>query len=374
MTTRPLSPNNVLANALHHAEDVLTPRILAAAPERLVLVVGTQINGAPHIGTSLVQSLAFAMAARLRDRFGLPAEVLFNALDNAPYELDADPATGHRYQRAYAQALGKPALTDLVATLYQPLFTALSRRLGIPHRVETYTEQQAGERFRLTWLRLLPRLDAARWWLSPSTGTPHLRVPCPYSDCGWAEKHAERTRVRLTDPKTAQVTAVCLRHGAYQLSITPTSGPYLDLATLYRNLVKEISLTDRPCGGKLHIMVKGGDWVFGSLLVDEAHQAVGLTRAQLPARLFCPQIVTDTGAKLSKSLIREGCTPLPHVAAGWMLDTRQWPGTVTEYTDQLLAMTEILLSDPRHFFRSYSATEIGRMMTVAPVPRSIPTP
>src|SRR4051794_34904489 len=54
-----------------------------------------------------------------------------------------------------------------------------------------------------------------------------------------------------------------------------------------------------------HIMVKGGDWVFGSLLVDEALQAVGLTRAQPPARLFCPQVVTDTGAKLSKSLIRE---------------------------------------------------------------------
>ncbi len=57
MTTHPVSPNTVLANALHRAEDVLTPRILAAPPERIVLVVGTQINGAPHIGTSLVQSL-----------------------------------------------------------------------------------------------------------------------------------------------------------------------------------------------------------------------------------------------------------------------------------------------------------------------------
>ncbi|WP_155055391.1 hypothetical protein [Streptomyces blattellae] len=36
-----------------------------------MLVVGTQINGTPHVGTSLVQSLAFAMAARLRDCFGI---------------------------------------------------------------------------------------------------------------------------------------------------------------------------------------------------------------------------------------------------------------------------------------------------------------
>ncbi|MER5737756.1 hypothetical protein ABT117_19050 [Streptomyces sp. NPDC002262] len=370
MTTHPVSPNTVLANALHHAEDVLTPRILATPPERIVLVVGTQINGAPHIGTSLVQSLAFAMAARLRDRFGLPTEVLFSALDNAPYELATDPASGNRYQRSYAQALGEQALHDLVTALYQPLFTALSRRLGIPHRIETYTQQQAGEHYRRTWLRLLPRVDAARWWLAPSTGTPHLRVPCPHPGCGWAEKHAERTRVRLTGPKSAVVSAVCLHHGPYEAAITPTAGAYLDLATLYRNLVKELALTSPQ--GTLHVMVKGGDWVFGSHLVDEALQAVGLTRAQLPARLFCPQVVTDTGAKLSKSLIREGRAPLPEGAAPWMLDTRQWPGTVTEYADQLLAMAETLLSDPRHFFRSYSAAEIGRLVT-APSPRSVPS-
>lgn len=371
MTTRPVSPNTVLANALHHAEDVLTPRILATPPERIVLVVGTQINGAPHIGTSLVQSLAFAMAARLRDRFGIPTEVLFSALDNAPYELTTDPVSGHRYQRAYAQALGHEALTDLVTALYQPLFTALSRHLGIPHRIETYSQQQAGEHFRRTWLRLLPRLDAARWWLAPSTGTPHLRVPCPLPGCGWAEKHAERIRVHLTDRETAQVAAVCLHHGPYQATITPTGGAYLDLATLYRNAVKELSVSNPH--GTLHVMVKGGDWVFGSHLVDEALQAVGLTRAQLPARLFCPQVVTDTGAKLSKSLIREGRAPLPEGAADWMLDTRQWPGTIAEYAEQLLATTDTLLSDPRHFFRAYSAAEIGRMMT-APATRSVPAP
>ncbi|MGN5380151.1 hypothetical protein ACQ4WX_32025 [Streptomyces lasalocidi] len=371
MTNHPVSPNTVLANALHHAEDVLTPRILVTPPERIVLVVGTQINGAPHIGTSLVQSLTFAMAARLRDRFGLPTEVLFSALDNAPYELATDPATGHRYQRAYAQALGEQALGDLVSALYQPLFTALSRRLGIPCRVETYTQQQAGEHFRRTWLRLLPRLDAARWWLAPSTGTPHLRIPCPHPACGWSEKHAERTRVHLTDREAAQVASVCLHHGPYLATVTPTGGAYLDLATLYRNTVKELALSSRQ--GTLHVMVKGGDWVFGSHLVDEALQAVGLTRGQLPARLFCPQVVTDTGAKLSKSLIREGRAPFPMRAADWMLDTRQWPGTITDYAEQLLAMTDTLLSDPRHFFRAYSAAEIGRMMT-APATRSIPAP
>ncbi|MFB8038400.1 hypothetical protein ACFC5Z_36940 [Streptomyces sp. NPDC056004] len=39
--------------------------------------------------------------------------MLSSTPDNAPYELATDPASGHRYQRAYAQALGEQALLDL---------------------------------------------------------------------------------------------------------------------------------------------------------------------------------------------------------------------------------------------------------------------
>ncbi|MER6160881.1 hypothetical protein ABT147_36060 [Streptomyces sp. NPDC001868] len=152
-----ISPNTVLANALTNVEDVLAPRIRASKPQRIALVVGTQINGAPHAGTSLVQSMAFATAARLRDRHGLPVEVRFSALDNAPHEIVTDPATGNRYQLAYAQALGTDGIASLVGTLYRPLFDALSERLSVPYGVETYSEQQQTAVFRETWLRVLPR-------------------------------------------------------------------------------------------------------------------------------------------------------------------------------------------------------------------------
>ncbi|APD18558.1 tRNA synthetase [Streptomyces phage Picard] len=371
MTIYPVSPNTVLANALSHAEDVLSPRILDTHPERIVLVVGTQINGAPHIGTSLVQTLTFATAARLRQKFGVPTNVVFAALDNAPHTVVTDGASGHRYQRAYVHALGEQAIVEQVDQMYRPLFDALSHRLKVPYEVDTYTQQQAAEHFRRTWLRVLPRMDAARWYLAPSSGVAHVRVPCPVPDCGWAEKYAERTRVHPDGPEHATVTAVCLHHGAYEVTITPTDGGYLDLATLYRNLVKELALTGSH--GTMHVMVKGTDWMPGSQLVDGALQAVGLSRGQLPARLFCPQIVTDTGAKLSKSLIREGRAALPVGAAPWMLDTREWPGSFTEYVDRLLDMVEVVLSDPRHFFRSYSAGELARMMT-EPIARSVPAP
>lgn len=360
MTVYPVSPNTVLANALSHAEDVLAPCIRTAEPERIVFVVGTQINGVPHLGTSLVQSLAFAAAARTRQRFGIPVEVMFGALDNAPHEVIVDPESGHRYQRAYAQALGEDALATQVDTLYQPLFQALSERLSVSYAIEMYSQQQADEHFRRTWLRAHRRIDAARWWLDPAHGTPHVRVPCPESGCGWAEKSAERTRVLLGDDH-AIVQAVCLHHGPYEVVVAPHGGGYLDLATLYRNLVKELAASADRKG--LSVMVKGGDWVFGSTLVDNALTAIGLVGAQLPTRLFCPQVVTDTGAKLSKSLIRDGKAELPAGSAPWMLDTRMWPGSLSEYADRLLAMTDVLLADPRHFFRAYSAGELGRLFS-----------
>lgn len=214
-------------------------------------------------------------------------------------------------------------------------------------------------------------MEAARWWLAPSSGVPHLRVPCPRPGCGWAEKYAQRTHVQDSDADRATISAVCLHHGDYEIIISPEGEGYLDLATLYRNMVKELAVTGLR--STLYVMVKGGDWVFGSQLVDGALQAVGLTCRQLPARLFCPQIVSDTGAKLSKSLIREGRANLPEGATPWMLDTRDWSGSAPEYVDRLLDMAEVVLSDPRHFFRSYSAGEVARMMT-APATRSVPTP
>jgi hypothetical protein len=357
----PTSPNTVLANALSAAEDVLAPQIRATKPARIAFVVGTQINGVPHLGTSLVQSLSFAVAARVRDRFGIPAEVTFGALDNAPHEVVVDEASGHRYQRAYAQALGEDVLAAQVETLYRPLFGALSERTQVPYSIETYSKQQATETFRRTWLRAHGRIEAARWWLDPAHGVPHVRVPCPEDGCGWAEKYAERTQVRDDGFERATVSAVCLHHGDYEVVIEPTSGGYLDLATLYRNLVKELAAGGDH--GKLSVMVKGGDWVFGSTLVDNALTSIGLVGSQLPTRLFCPQVVTDTGAKLSKSLIREGRASLPEGSAPWMLDTRMWPGSLADYAERLLDMADVLLADPRHFFRSYSAGELGRLMT-----------
>ncbi|MGH3779095.1 MAG: hypothetical protein ACRDRO_00320 [Pseudonocardiaceae bacterium] len=72
-----LSPNSVLANALLRTIDLLRPRVHAARPARIEFVVGTQINGAPHLGTNLVQTAAFLLAKTARREFSIDTVVRF---------------------------------------------------------------------------------------------------------------------------------------------------------------------------------------------------------------------------------------------------------------------------------------------------------
>lgn len=361
-----VSPNNVTANAMVRAIDMIRPQIQAQRPALVAFCVGTQINGSPHLGTSLVQTSAFLLAAATRQAFSVETVVRFGALDNAPYDIQLDPETHHAYQITYHHALGADGVTDLIDKNYREFFDSLAAATGIDYEVETYTEQQRTPAFRAEFLRTLRHLDAIRWPLSPSHGVVHLRLPCP--ECGWAEKRAEQTRlVRLVDA-SATFTAVCTTCGPYETTVTPEDGPYIDLATLYRNLVKERVLVAEAA--TLPVMVKGGDWAPGCQLVDTALAA--LHGIHPPARIFAPMILTDSGAKLSKSLIRDKKVPTPPGAQPWMLNATAWPGSIDDYVDAMVWLVQLMLSTPRHFYRSYTTLEIDRLMSARPITPTSP--
>ncbi len=49
-----------------------------------------------------------------------------------------------------------------------------------------------------------------------------------------------------------------------------------------------------------------------------------------------------------------------------MLDTTAWPGTVDDYVDALVWLVSELLTDPKHFFHSFTVEELARLMTARP--------
>ncbi len=174
-------------------------------------MVGTQINGAPHLGTNLVQTAAFLLAKIARREFSIDTTVMFGALDNAPYDVVLDPETHTAYQQTYYHALGKDGVGELIESYYRTFFNSMSEATDTDYAVETYTDQQASPGFRAEFLRTLKRLEDIRWWMAPSHGVVHVRIPCP--DCGWAEKRADRTKLAHLDEDGATFTAVCFDHG-----------------------------------------------------------------------------------------------------------------------------------------------------------------
>jgi hypothetical protein len=131
-----ISPNSMLANALLRSVDLLRPRVRAVRPSRIEFVVGTQINGVPHLGTNLVQTTAFLLAKIARREFSLDTCVRFGALDNAPHEVVLDPETHHAYQQTYFHALGKDRIGELIESYYGAFFDSVAAATDIgwpPH-------------------------------------------------------------------------------------------------------------------------------------------------------------------------------------------------------------------------------------------------
>ncbi len=353
-----ISPNTVLANSLLNTIDLLRPRIAYLKPKKIVFVVGTQINGAPHLGTNIVQTVAFLLANEVRHKFSIDTSVKFGALDNAPKEIVNDPFSIKPYQRTYFHYFGEQKIHDLIEDFYKVFFNGLSDLTNIEYEVETYTKHQLQQNFRVEFINSLHKINDIKWFISPSNGMAHIRIPCP--KCNFAEKHCDQTTLEELSAENAIFKSYCYEHGEYISEISPYTDAYLDLNTIYRNVIKEaISRFD---GEILYVMVKGGDWVFGCQLVDWALGGLGYNINQLPMRFFAPQIVVETGAKLSKSLINQGSMEMSGQRNDWILDTSGRVKTDENYIENLIKLVDNLMSDPKHFFRSYSYTEIDRIM------------
>ncbi len=361
-----VSPNTVLANALNRTLDFLRPKIAQLHPKAVEFLVGTQINGTPHLGTHLVQTCAFLLAQKTRRAFAVDTRVLFTALDNAPYEVILDPETHHSYQISYFHQLGEAEITKLVDKHYRRFFEALADQTDVDYEIMSYTSQQASSIFRSQFLQILKYGEEMRWFLSPSHGGLPLRLPCP--KCNWAEKRAERTKLLDLSETQAIFKSFCFDHGEYELVVASDSEAYLDLNTIFRNVVKEAMFSFD--GTTLSVVIKGGDWALGCQLVDWALSILPLDRKLWPIRLFAPQITTETGSKLSKSLIRKNEMSFPDINCEWVIDPSKWNGSFDDYVLALVWLVEQLLSDPKHFFRSYSYQELQRLMVNRPITSS----
>ena len=354
------SPNTVMANALDDPIDLITSRIELSPeqPKTISFYVGTQINGLPHIGTYLVQAMAFHLAEQTFKRTGIPARVSFGALDNAPYEIMKNKR-GEQFQLTYRDALGDSEIKKVIEQHYTQYFRDLSRYTNIPYEIQTYTEQQATPEYREEFLRILPKLSKLGIALSPSKKHFKIRIPNPINRL--TEKHANNTKLLEFDDNRAVFESLGFGGDYYKSLVTSTNAneTYIDINTLGRNLIKELVCMRKV--DEMSIMIKGGDWMTGSSLVDFGHGVAGKRADRIPLRVYAPQIVTPEGAKLSKTLINEGhqsSTEIPE----YFLDMSKFRELFPNVAGKMLSTSKLFASDAKHLFRSYSYKEMERIL------------
>ncbi|MBU1721880.1 hypothetical protein KKG38_03795 [Patescibacteria group bacterium] len=348
-----------MANSLNCAIDLIGARIAISNPERVVFSVGTQINGIPHIGTYLVQTTSFVLAGMIQEKFDIPCEVCFGALDNAPYDI-TQGKDGTEFQRAYGHVLSSLELHDLLSVHYLDFFDELAKIVGISYSWSTYKDQQSMPSFRYQFIKSLQFQEVIRWCVAPSNGILRVRLPNSDDDF-YAQKRGEHTKIIYTG-KDKVLFRCRARDGRFyekMVSVDGDDGTYLDLNTLYRNVIKEAVYSQE--NGTLGVMVKGGDWTMSTQPVDWALGALGYTSVNTPMRFFTPQVITGTGAKLSKSLIRDNDGSMFDVP-NWLLDMSKFREEHPDYVSKMIWLVQQFLSHPRHMFRCYTYTEIMRLL------------
>ncbi len=352
-----LSPNSVLANSIENVEDLILLRLKIGNYSKIVFHVGTQINGIPHIGTYLVQASTFVIARKLK-KLGFDVEVKFGALDNSPYELKYGK-NGTIYQKNYSNTLSSREIYNLISNYYLPYFDSLSDYLGINYTWKTYSNLQKDPIFRKIFLKSLKYSDRISSCLSLSKKIK-IRLPSEENNF-FTQKYSEDTYLKDLTKDKAIFSCISILGEEYFVDVTVNNDTYIDLNTLYRNIIKEVHSIESD-KKSLNVMVKGQDWALSTQQVDWALGILGYKSVELPMRFFTPQIVTSTGAKLSKSLIRNGCESIKNVPE-WILDMTKFREKFgKDYFLIIIDLLEILYSDPKHFFRSYSYDEIIKII------------
>lgn len=355
------SPNTVFANTLVDCLDIFNYRLSNPKIDRVEISLGTQINGAPHIGTYLVIGFAFVLGMKIRARFNKDVLIKFVALENSP--VDLIQTRDGVYQKCYGHSHPGSILIRELNRNYLTVFKTFKQITGTDFEFTTYGEQQETPEFRKSFLKVVSYGEDLASIISPSRKKFGIRIPCP--KCGFAQKSAQSTDIINNSFDSVTIRSLCFEHGEYIVEVmkSGSDGVYLDTNTVLRNVIKEHTYVDKQnvCG----VILKGRDWMPACQLVDMALGRMGITNVFTPVRFFTPQIVTETGAKLSKSAIQQHSEKFTREnLPEWIMDARILKMRFPDLYERIISIITLLMSDPRHTFRDYSYHEFIRLMEV----------
>jgi hypothetical protein len=276
-------------------------RVATAGRSRIRVTTASQLNGVPHLGTVVTMLTVFAFAQHAAATLGLPASVIFDALENAPAEqviIDGDT-----YTRNVGDLIDSGTLDPAERTSgFERLLTWASRRSGIAYEFRTYDTYQGLRPVRECLHTIARRPGDFAPIVAPRDGIIHIRPRCP--ECRLMQKSAADLTITALSG-AVRLASRCPRHGRYTELIHIDGGGWYDANTPVRSIQKGYLLAvERDLYDSASVSVDGADWggSWHASVLAPALAELGIPPRDWPVSVFTPLITDHTGGKLSKTL------------------------------------------------------------------------
>jgi hypothetical protein len=329
-------------------------RAAACRKQRLRVTTAAQLNGTPHIGTVVTVLSVFAIAGHAAEALGLPATVIFDALDNAPAEqIEID---GETYTRTVGDLIDAGILDRAERVSgFERLLRWAAARSRVRYEFRPYSIYQALPAVRACLHTMASRLEDFRPIVAPADGIVRIRPRCPA--CRLMEKSAKNLSITAGDG-VVRLDSRCPVHGRYRETIDISgSGGWYDANTPVRSVQKGFLLSvERELYQACSVSVDGADWggAWHAHVLAPALATLGIPAADWPVSVFTPLVLDRSGGKLSKTLyVRYGAAYADLPEAFLNLDV-----LLDQYGDDALdaIWTEVTrwAAEPRRLHRSYT--------------------
>jgi hypothetical protein len=366
MTPASLSPSDRLIFApvgITHltGDNADLVRAAAAGRSRIRVTTAAQLNGVPHLGTVVTMLTVFAFAGHIAEALGLPAGIVFDALENAPAEhLTID---GDIYTRSVGDLIDTGDLNAAERTSgFEKLLGWAQRRSGISYEFRSYRTYQNLRPVRECLHQIASRLEEFAPLVAPRDGIVRIRPRCPA--CRLMQKSARDLAITAL-AGAVRLDSRCPRHGPNAELIPINGGGWYDANTPVRSIQKGYLLAaERDIYDACSVSVDGADWggSWHASVIAPSLAQLRIPPRDWPVSIFTPLITDHTGGKLSKTLYvtRGAYADLPEQFLNLDILLDQHGEQVLEL---LWAEATRWVREPRRLHRAYTVGHITALIS-----------
>jgi predicted nucleic-acid-binding Zn-ribbon protein len=284
-----------LGGASYVFEQDLIPYILhKIRKQKIVISIGAQPNGSPHLGTISIFALAFSLGEALKKaKNNVDVSVLFEVVDTAPSETVI--IDGIEYQKS----LRKTGKAKEMMEEFKTMLEYFSKNTKINYNIRYQNMFNNQKEISDIIKNIVKKRDVLASILDPKHKKLRIRIECP--KCGLTDKESANIVFEKNN-----IINYCPLHGRFSINYLKDIEK-LEYNTPLRNLIRAMAYGNNNANQEIEeeiIRITGSDYAgfYQEELLYKAAAEIDYPIKRLPMILYSPLITDWSGAKLSKSL------------------------------------------------------------------------